>query len=280
MPVKDAIVLAGHQVIHNVQSFGTPHQHQVLRRVAKIAAIIHVGMGGAVEPTPGPRVDPTLDRNSDLDRFTRADRNFLRDRQVFEPLSHFDGHAAGRRFHLVGACRIENALKTGGKPAVHDLGVCRRIQFAIRRASRNARRYQLSGGLVADRNPDGPHGLLPMQFPCDQFPFRAPISLEQIQFRQSLFVRDVCNRLGIRGPAWMEVVVIAESQFIGLAARHRQHIKVVELVCRSAGRGVNHPLAIRRDVRLGPIKALLIQDYVGAGHGIRLKGHTPQTPGA
>jgi hypothetical protein len=55
----------------------------------------------------------------------------------------------------------------------------------------------------------------------------------------------------------MKGVVGEEGQLVWLAACGRLHVKVVELVSRAAGGGVNEPLAVERDVRPGPIQRLL-----------------------
>ena len=78
----------------------------------------------------------------------------------------------------------------------------------------------------------------------------------------------------------MEVVVIAEGELIWLATGHREHVKMIVLVRGAGGRGVDHPLALRRNVRPCPIEALFVQDDAAPHHGVRLKRNAPQIPRA
>src|SRR5687767_2110586 len=110
------------------------------------------------------------------------------------------------------------------------IGIGGSIEPAVRRASLNSRAGERSRGIVDNTDAQTAHRLLPEKLRKHDLLFAASVGVEYPELRESALVRDVGDPLAVGGPARMKVVMIAEGELIGRAARNGQNVKMIELV--------------------------------------------------
>src|SRR6266567_1594870 len=120
-------------------------------------------MGGTIEPPLGRHIYMALHRNDHVDGFATANRNLLTGGPEFETFGCLNHEAAGGRLYSVRSGDVEDSFQPARQPGVEDVGVRGPVQPAIRSLSGDPGWGGLPLSFLADRNPYGPHRLLPMQ---------------------------------------------------------------------------------------------------------------------
>ena len=275
--VENPVVLVGHLMEHEVLIFGLRHHDQVLERVVQVAAVVPVHVGRGAVPAAGRQVGQPVEVDRELGRLAgrdlgggggRVELEALDDRQLEPPRRRLDGERAGGVEEVVSAC-AEAGVGVGGG-----------VELPVRRSQMDARAGEVAGVGRAGADRQGAHGTPPPAFGDIHRPQRAPVRLEQRELGQAALVGDERDPLVVGRPPRMEGVVLEERQLVGLTARRRLHVQVVELVGRPPRRRVDEAPPVARHVGPGPVQRLLAQhrhrvpDAAGGG------GHAQHVAGA
>ena len=266
--VEDAVVLVGDLLVDDVLVLGRRHQHQVLERVAQVAAVVHVDVGRAAVPAPGRHVGHAPEIDGDLRHLARADlhRDLLR--PVLEPLDDGQLRPPGRHLHREAPRVVEEVVPLSADAGV---GVRGGVEPAVGRGQVDAGGRRPAGRRVAGDDRQDAHRPLPAAARDGHGPQRAAVRLQQRELRQPALVGDERDPLVVRRPARVERVVAEEGELVGLAAGRGLHVEVVELVGGAAGRRIDEPPAVARHVGPRAVQRLLAQhrdgvvDAAGAG---------------
>src|SRR6476619_6551800 len=94
LPVENAVVFVRNQLIHDFLIFCPRHEHQVLQRVPQIPPVVHVDMGGAVDPSTASEIHHGFHRERRGYTVTWPNLKRLLSWPVLESLNGFQSHLA------------------------------------------------------------------------------------------------------------------------------------------------------------------------------------------
>ncbi len=244
--IQNPVIFIRHQIHDHAETFAVRHVQQILRRVAQIAAVIHVDVSRSAPPARGYR-----GRMDQLQRHLRClARLHLHGRGtrlIFKPAHRFHRHSPRWNLHAIFALCMKAVLSGSS-----DAGICirRRIELAVGCEPLDARRTR-------DTHLQPSHGAFPVPRRYAHLFACAAVCLEQCQLRQPPAIREISDPFAVRRPARMKMIPPVERQLVWRAPRQRNHVQVMELVRCASGRRINDPLAVDRNLRPRAIKRLL-----------------------
>ena len=254
--IQNPIVLVRHLFEHQVLILRGGHHHQILQRIVQIAPVIHMHVRRGAVPSFRPHIDHRFERHLVPKRFARRDMQRIRYRSVFESLDGPDDRRSFRQFQFERARMMKRPLCGARRNA--RIGVRRRIKFSVRRDQMNpAPRRQSARPRRGNGQPA--HGMLPAALRNLHVHDLPAVGFKQFELGQAIPVVDIRDPFPVRRPARMKGVVLEKRELVGLAARRRLHVEVVELIRRAARRREHESLSVQRHVWLRAIQGLLRQ---------------------